>query len=56
MHVKHLINAGGNTLKYETFMVVGGAGFVGSHIVDQLVEQGAKKVVVMDNLFSWQCK
>jgi UDP-glucose 4-epimerase len=38
-------------MKYENFMVVGGAGFVGSNIVDQLIEKGAKKVVVMDNLF-----
>lgn len=51
MLVKHLNNAGGDTLKYDTFMVVGGAGFVGSHVVDQLIEHGAKKVVVMDNLF-----
>lgn len=38
-------------MKYESFLVVGGAGFVGSHVVDELVERGAKKVVVIDNLF-----
>jgi UDP-glucose 4-epimerase len=38
-------------MKYNTFLVVGGAGFVGSHIVDLLVELGAEKVVVLDNLF-----
>jgi len=38
-------------MKYKSFLVVGGAGFVGSHIVDVLVEQGAEKVVVLDNLF-----
>ena len=31
-------------------LVTGGAGFVGSHIVDQLVEAGAERVVVIDNL------
>jgi len=38
-------------MKYKTFLVVGGAGFAGSHLVDALVEQGAEKVVVIDNLF-----
>lgn len=31
-------------------LVTGGAGFVGSHIVDQLVKAGAERVVVIDNL------
>ncbi len=31
-------------------MVVGGAGFVGSHLVDALLEHGAEKVVVVDNM------
>jgi UDP-glucose 4-epimerase len=30
-------------------LVTGGAGFVGSHIVDQLVDAGCSKVVVIDN-------
>jgi UDP-glucose 4-epimerase len=38
-------------VKYKTFLVVGGAGFVGSHVVDALVEKEAEKVVVLDNLF-----
>src|SRR5579864_2883320 len=32
-------------------MVVGGAGFIGSHLVDALVAAGAREVVVIDNLF-----
>jgi len=32
-------------------MVIGGCGFVGSHVVDSLVEEGAHKIVVVDNLF-----
>jgi UDP-glucose 4-epimerase len=31
-------------------LVTGGAGFVGSHIVDQLVDAGCSRVVVIDNL------
>ena len=38
-------------MKFKTFLVVGGAGFVGSHVVDVLVEHEAEKVVVVDNLF-----
>lgn len=30
---------------------MGGAGFVGSHVVDVLVKNGAQKVVVVDNMF-----
>lgn len=31
------------------FLVIGGAGFIGSHIVEQLIEGGAAKVTVLDN-------
>jgi nucleoside-diphosphate-sugar epimerase len=31
-------------------LVTGGAGFVGSHIVDQLVDAGCARIVVIDNL------
>lgn len=31
-------------------LVIGGAGFVGSHIVDQLLERPVREVVVLDNL------
>lgn len=39
------------TLKYDTFLIVGGAGFIGSHLIDYLVESGAEKVVILDNFF-----
>ena len=32
-------------------LVLGGAGYIGSHAVDQLIEQG-KQVVVVDNLLT----
>ncbi|MGG6360043.1 dTDP-glucose 4,6-dehydratase [Peribacillus frigoritolerans] len=39
------------SIKNSTILVVGGAGFIGSHLVDQLLVEGAKKIIVMDNMF-----
>ncbi|MFO0722389.1 MAG: SDR family NAD(P)-dependent oxidoreductase [Myxococcota bacterium] len=36
-------------LSGKRFLVVGGAGLIGSHVVDQLLAAGAKEVVVYDN-------
>ena len=38
-------------LKGKSIMVTGGAGFIGSHLVDRLIGEEPKKIVVVDNLF-----
>lgn len=38
-------------LSTANVLVVGGAGFIGSHLADALLDAGAKRVVILDNFF-----
>jgi len=38
-------------IKNAGILVTGGAGFIGSTLVDRLIEEGARQVVVIDNMF-----
>jgi len=40
-----------HSLRGASVLVTGGAGFIGSHLVDRVIREGAREVVVIDNLF-----
>lgn len=40
-----------NSIRNSVILVTGGAGFIGSHLVDRLLADGASEVVIIDNMF-----
>jgi UDP-glucose 4-epimerase len=36
-------------LKDRNILITGGAGFIGSHLVDRFIKEKAKKIIVYDN-------
>ena len=39
------------SVKNKSVLVTGGAGFIGSHLVDRLVKEDPENLVVVDNFF-----
>ena len=39
------------SLKNKSVLVTGGAGFIGSHLVDRIVKEAPEKVIIVDNFF-----
>ena len=42
------------SLKNKSILVTGGAGFIGSHLVDELIKEGPSKLIVIDYIFKGQ--
>jgi len=38
-------------LTNKIIMVTGGAGFIGSHLVDRIIQENPKKIIIVDNFF-----
>ena len=40
-----------NKVKDSTILVTGGAGFIGSYVVEELIPLQPKKIIILDNFF-----
>jgi len=38
-------------LEHSGVLVTGGAGFIGSHLVDRLIEENPERLVIVDNFY-----
>lgn len=38
-------------LKNKSVLVTGGAGFIGSHLVDKIIKENPKKIIIVDNFY-----
>jgi len=38
-------------VKGQNILITGGAGFIGSHLADKLINEGAAQVIIVDNMF-----
>ena len=39
------------SLKNKNVLVTGGAGFIGSHLVDRIINDNPEKIIIIDNFF-----
>jgi len=49
---KEVLNEGSIQRKHNRILVTGGAGFIGSHIIDRLMQDEKNIVICVDNCFS----
>lgn len=52
----HIIRKMENKVKQSVVLVTGGAGFIGSYVVEELINLGAKKIFIIDNLIRGSLK
>lgn len=51
-HNTTVYNAGSIKRRTNRILVTGGAGFIGSHLIDRLIQDPHNEIICVDNLFS----